>query len=360
MASVAESKSPLAHAFDVAGLLSWTGPGLLLALASLFLVRGQGLLKVTFLGLCAAGVSQARFTELLVPFMALLAGLAGAELAARFPRAKLALVLPALLLLQGLPALQRVQGEESAKLTWQRGVRAASLWLRDAGKGRVLAQWDLGHSLVQHGRRGVLASNFGGYLGREPWIAPWRTLAAREDTELEKLLEHYGVEHLLWTSRWQRNEEPWLRELKLKEIPSDALVQRLEHLEDVPPILRLVYESPRELLDRVHETDAQPLPVARVFERVRGAVLVAYGEPGEKLLVSARLVIEGAATDRIVLRSALVDDSGEVSLRWPYCSDEPQGLVRVEGGIRWSLGGQSEVLDLSDGEVRAGAHCVLN
>ncbi len=362
MAGIAESRSPMSGPFDLAGLAAWTGPVLWLALPAL-VVRGLGLWRPVAFLLLLAGCLQARFTEPLVPALALAAGVGVAALHRRLPARARGVLVAVPVALAALSPGSWLEGlrsprPESPQLVWQRGVREAAAWLRGRGQGAVLAQWDLGHALEWVGERRSVATNFGSYLGREPFLAPWRVLASEDDIALEEL-DRWGATHLLWTSRWRRNEEPLAASLGIERLGPKALFVRLERLEDLPGTLRLVYESPADLRDRVHGRDSQPLPVARVFERVPGALLELAAEPGEVLRVDLRLRIEGVPQDLQLRLEQVASEEGSVRLRLPYATDGRMGAARVVGEVRWSCGASSGAVEVPEASVRAGASILL-
>ena len=364
MAGIGESRSPMANPLDLSGLAAWTGPTLWLALPALALARGLGPWRWAALGLLVAGALQARFTEALVAPMALVAGVGSVELARTHRptllRALVAVppVLAATSPTAWLHGLTAPRAQASSLLTWQRGVREAAAWLRGRGEGAVLAQWDLGHLLEWVGERRSVATNFGAYLGREPFEAPWRALAST-GSEAGPVMERWGATHLLWTSRWRRNEDPMLNTLELDGLSEAALVERIERLEDLPGELRLVYESPDGLRDRAHARDGAPPPCARILERVPGALVELAAAPGAELVLDLRLRIEGVTQDlRLDLRSEAGAD-GVVRLKVPYATDRAMGAVRVVGEVRWACAGGTGTVEIPEAAVRGGERLVL-
>ncbi|HIL36284.1 MAG TPA: hypothetical protein EYG26_02265 [Planctomycetes bacterium] len=366
--SISESRPP------GAALLNWTGPGLVLAAWGLiFPWRREMLLwRFMFLGVLWAGCQQVRFIETLVPLMAVLGGVAfgSLDLVARRPR--LWSLGAAMLLLGihgwlpgGVPDWTRgsaLSDRESTTLTSHRSIREACRWLRrqpDPGPERaVLAQWDLGHGIEWLARRRTLASNFGAYLGGDTFLAPWVALASTDDGELRESLSSQRVSHILVTSRWQRNQEPWIKNLGVDAIPAGALVSRLVEFREVPGFLRLVHQSPLELFDRVHAQDPDPLPGARIYEVVPGAILVARVDPGEVLQVALPLSLSDG--QRLMHRArATAGADGEARIRLPYPSDG-QVVGDVMGGeLRWSCAGHSGVYTVSEDDIRKGRRVVL-
>ncbi len=364
MAGIGESRSPMASAVDLPGLAAWTGPALWLALPALFAARGLGPWRWASLGLLVAGALQARFTEAAVPLLAVVAGVGSVELARTYqPRLLRALVGVPLALAAASPGgwlegLTDPRTEASPLLSWQRGVREAAAWLRGRGEGAVLAQWDLGHLLEWVGERRSVATNFGAYLGREPFESPWRALASTGSEAVEEM-QRWGATHLLWTSRWRRNEEPAVTTLELDALDESTLFARIERLEDLPGQLRLVYESPDALRDRAYARDGAPPPCARILERVSGALLELAAAPGAELVLDLRLGIEGVTQDlRLTLRST-ADAEGVVRLRVPYATDTLMGAVRVVGEPRWACAGRSGTVVIPEAAVRSGERLLL-
>ena len=368
MGVIGESRAP------GAALLNWTGPGLLLALAGLFFPWRKGLLlwRLMFLGALLAACMQVRFTESLIPLMGILAGVALGSLKLVSRRPLWASVGSFILLLavhgwlpHGAPGWTqgRAMGDrESATLSSHRSMREACVWLReqpDPGSDwAVLAQWDLGHGIEWLARRRTLASNFGAYLGRDVFRAPWIALASTDDEELRESLEDFKVSHLLVTSRWQRNLVPWLENLAITTMPDDALVQRLQEMRDVPGYLQLVHQSPRALFDRVHPEDPHPQPGARIYRVVAGANLVAKVNPGDVLQVALPLVLPDG--HRLMHRaSAKAGPDGEARVRWPYPSGGEAAGDVVGEELRWSCGGLKGSAQVTERDVQAGRTVLL-
>lgn len=347
MGTIGESRPP---GF---ALPSWTGPGLLIAAVGLVFPRRQGLLlwRVAFAGALVAGCLQVRFTESLVPLMAVLAGVVfgSLSLASKRPfRGVVAVWLVALAVHGWLPGQAprwtmspSSSDAESTTLTSHRSIREACIWLRNqpdpGAEWAVLAQWDLGHGIEWLSRRRTLASNFGAYLGQEAFLVPWKALVSQNDDALRELLTQERVSHLMVNSRWRRNQDPMMRLLGLEEIPESSLIKRLEGFSSVPGFLRLVHQSPVELFDRVHEYDVQPQPGTRIFEVVRGATLEVQGNPGEVLQVALPLITPDG--QRLLHRvRAEVGNDGKGRVLMPY-STQSAGAGGLGGEtLRWSCG----------------------
>jgi hypothetical protein len=261
-----------------------------------------------------------------------------------------------------------------------RGQRRALAWLDrhappiDAQRPQysVLAQWDDGHLIEWVGRRPSVASNFGLYLGRESYLAPWRFLLCEDEGEGERQLEARGVRYLYLTADARLNlatmvsvlhpgEEAdflprlggrrWMRSLGARLISDGGGSVRVEEGPGVA-FLRLVHVSAG--VDPTEWGPRGPVPAAWIYERVPGARVEIEGEPGQLLAVALHVDYRAARHALIWRASAVVDGAGRAGLRVPYATDAPNGDGRVDGGLRWSLGERSGRAEVPESMVLAG------
>ena len=242
----------------------------------------------------------------------------------------------------------------------------------------VLAQWNEGHSIEWVARRPTVASNFGTYLGRESYLAPWRFLLSEDEESGEALLEERGVRFVFLTARWRQNldsmvgvlhpgEEAdflprlggsrWMRSLGARLIAQAGGAARFESPGDIG-FLRLVHVA--HDVDPTEPGPAGPLPAAWIYERVPGARIEVQGTEGDLLAAVLHLEYVQAGVVTNWRGSALVDASGRALLRVPYSTEVPNGDGHARGRLRWSLSGRSGEVAVSEAAVLDGQTLVLD
>jgi hypothetical protein len=258
--------------------------------------------------------------------------------------------------------------EETDELAHQRSVRAACEWI-GARPGeqapRVLAEWDVGHALEWGAGAATVATNFGSYLGEDAFLEPWRALLTEDPGEAERRLAARDVRYVFLTSRYEQNLATALRALHPGQADAfdDArlagtLLGRLVGLGGARGAglgcLRLVHVAPA--LERVSER-----PHAQIWERVRGATLVARGAaPGDVLRAQLRLGYPGGASDVFWNSTAVADARGVARLRVPYTTEAPNGDARARGGLDWTMGARSGVAQVAQEAVTTGGEVALD
>ncbi len=389
------------------------GFGLALApLAALWIARESwrnarlelALLALLIVPLTAQALTQQRFAEALAPPLALALAFALADWSARVWRKRAALggfAGVALALALQSPTVARTP----LRLlhAWSASVDAARVelfakrelyeWLERHTRGReleaVLASWDHGHALEWVARRASVGTNFGSYVGEDSYLDPWRFFLEEDPRNAEALLELRRARHVLITGDFSKDLEVMLRLLKPEQRRSYLLIPergpvfvsqrffptlagrlmmngRVADLATrslVGPsldFLRLVHVSPNVLAGPppVRHTNA-PVPVGWIWERVRGAELVARGASGESVRVELELEYPQARQKLTWIGEAQIGPDGVARLRMPYSTDGPNGDALVRGAASWRIGARSGTVSVPEAAVQSGASVEL-
>lgn len=339
------------------------------------------------LGLMA--LQQRRFTEALVPMLAvLLFWSLGALLGRVRKRVPGGVGLGLVLLVFGLHA-QTVRGvlrgfrqglepTRSAELERARGVADLLQRSRELWPGALLAQWDMGHAVEWFAQRPTVATNFGSYLSEDGFLAPWRFFLTEDEDQAAEQLAELEVELVLITSRFAHNLESMVRAVHPEQQQAwlwgedggaplwhGSLGGRLLGIAGQQPgagvgFLRQVLVAAPEFKDRGSSGALAGLElptVGRLYQRVRGALVETRLEPGESLRISLRVEFPGEAL--FWSADCVGDGQGWGRLRVPYASDLPAGEGRLVGPIRWRVTGGDGVhrdgeLHVTEVAVRAG------
>lgn len=266
----------------------------------------------------------------------------------------------------------------------RRAARECAEWLRqnhrDERTNAVLAFWTFGHTLQWAAEKPVVASNYGTYVGASGFHAPAQVFLAPSLDAATPLLDARRVRWLLVTSDLADYFEPmcaaleasgapplprdardptrhdgalWYRSLALRLLSGGVLPRDVAPGDRPLARARLVFVSTLRDKRRASRADGTAPPAAYLWERVPGCTLLAVGAPGETFEVSFVLDCGGLRVpwvDRIAL-----DGDGRGTLVVPYATREPNGAIRVLPGARWTIGGRSGELVLSNAQISEGA-----
>ncbi|MFT7678708.1 MAG: asparagine N-glycosylation enzyme membrane subunit Stt3 [Planctomycetota bacterium] len=251
--------------------------------------------------------------------------------------------------------------------------RSRNLW-----PGALLGQWDLGHAVEWFAQRPSVATNFGSYLSEAGFLAPWKFFLTTDEEQAAQQLAELEVELVLVTSRFAHNLESMVRAVHPEQQQAwlwgadgeaplwhAALGGRLLGIGGQQPgdglgFLRQVLVAAPEFKDRGSSSALAGLelpPVARLYQRVRGALVETRLEPGESLRISLRMEFPGEAL--FWSAEAAAGDDGWARIRVPYATDLPAGEGRLAGAMRWRVTAAGKVsrdgeLHVTEAAVRAG------
>lgn len=379
MAQVAES-APLVGAGAWSKLFLYVGYGALAAplVALLLPWRAWRERELELAPWCVAllvfgvmAAAQMRFAELVVVPLALGLAACVAELASRFRTSRAvvwgaapaALVAALALHWSGVTTTVRraLDDPPFTDSLAKRSTRLMADWLRENSKADsgVMALWGQGQTIQWAAERGVVASNYGSYVGAESFLDSFRFFAAEDAAAAEALLERRNVGYVLVTSDFERQ---WSSIAAAAGVASTAerlarsMGRRLLGADAEPEFLRLVHVSPLRDPRRSAQGASHGTSSGFVFERVRGAWLEARGSPGELLELTVELQLRDLRWRYVA--SARADARGFARVRTPY-SSERVGELAPTSPFRARFAGRDSTLEVSEAAVRAGASIAL-
>lgn len=224
----------------------------------------------------------------------------------------------------------------------------------------VLSHWTDGHVLEYAARRPTVVDNFGDDLGEEN-LALAEEYYRVEEPRASAILDALGARYVIfefrpYASRSKVDPRSLLSRLYFgdgAESPRSVAVTgtRARQVEvPVPAVVRhrLVYESqPRT------EKRAGRRPAFKVYEHVRGALLVGEAEPGAP--VEARLAIETNRGRRFEFLSTVrADAQGRFALRFPYPTRGTPPGVRSADRVELRGPGGAARVSVREQDVREG------
>jgi hypothetical protein len=225
-----------------------------------------------------------------------------------------------------------------------------------------------------------VSSNYGIYVGEDSYRDPARFLLADagEPAAAIELLERLRVRYVVASCELLQQFEHLCSIVEgggtpLPRMPSDPTRHARKLLESslavqlvgyrlagAQPLdfLRLVAVSRTRGWNRSSQSSAETLPAAFLWERVRGALLQAHGEPGAELRIELQIEFAGASFTHEHVATASAGADGLVELRVPYATDISSGEARVRSA-RWSLGERSGPLSIPEDAVSNGSRIEL-
>ncbi len=315
--------------------------------------------------------AQMRFAELVVAPLALALALCASRLFARvrFPTAARWLATPlAALAALGLhydgvsSTVRRARSDPPfTDSLAKRSSRRMADWLREnspEGSG-VMALWGQGQTIQWAAERGVVASNYGHYVGEESFLDSFRFFAGDDAAQAEALLARRRVDYVLVTSDFERQWSSIAAGAGVSntaERLARSMGARLLGAGAPLEFLRVVHASP--LVDPRRGPPGAPpgMPSGFVLERVSGAWIEARGSPGALLEFEAELRLRGQRLRYST--SARAEADGRVRVRTPYAS-ERVGDLEPAAGFRARFDGREHVLAVREADVRSGATITL-
>jgi asparagine N-glycosylation enzyme membrane subunit Stt3 len=265
-------------------------------------------------------------------------------------------------------------------------VREMCDWLRAntpaTQDSAVLASWMWGHTILWGAEHPVVACNFGSFVGRDGFLAPYTFFLSEDPAAAEAVLEARRARYILATGdlaiqlpemitavapdRSDRYFGPgpgggiqlrheWFRTLGARLMFDGRIFSYNEDAEGRGPALgfvRLVHVSPRR--DDRLRFRAEPNRLGWIWEHVPGAILEARGEPGSELRVELQVRYEASDYELTWSGTAHADATGFARLRVPYATDAPNGDGVAIAPAWWSFGGERGELAIPEAAVRAG------
>jgi len=369
-----------------------------------------GALAIVLPPLAAQALVQQRFADAFGPVLAIALGVALAnwtralwrdrvELAA-FPAMVVALLLQA-------PTIRAL--DQRGSTLWseddvpgshdERAKRGLHRWIAahsdPSTMDSVLASWDQGHAIEWAAHRASIGTNFGSYVGEDSYLDPWRFFLSDDPREAEALLEARRARYVLVTGDFTKDLEVMLRLLRPEERRSYLLIPekgpvwvsqrffsthaarlmmngRVGDMDkralvgDSLDFLRLVHISPTALscAPPIRHTNG-PVPAGWIWERVRGAQLIARGAPGETFATTIDVEYpwpsKANEAQRVLqwVAHATVGGDGFAHLRVPYCTDASNGDGVVRGLARWSVGARRGEVAIPARAVESGGRIEL-
>jgi asparagine N-glycosylation enzyme membrane subunit Stt3 len=265
-------------------------------------------------------------------------------------------------------------------------VRGMCEWIRrhtpPSNDYSVLASWNWGHLIEWAADRPTIATNFGPYVGEEGFRHPDRFFMCEDPAEAEELLRTRRARYVLSTAdiagdlrRMIRRAVPHLERRYTDPSPLGDVKVRAEWFRTMgarlmfdgltlspdagyAPVgapfdfLRLVHVSP--LRDDRYRLQGRSTPYGWVWERVRGAVLEASGDPGTELRVRIEVGYAAGRHELVWTRTAVADAEGMARIRVPYATESPNGDGVAAGPARWRFGGREGTIAIPERAVIEG------
>ena len=336
-------------------------------------------------GLAAAAVVQRRFFNAASLGIALLFALSLVEsyraLLRRFPRARIPALagLAAATLALLLPTLQTYAFDASNQWRALRGVKPRlaprtheraviadmanwirentpipSEWLDAHAKPAygILAPWEIGHVLEYQARRPTVSDNFGNDIGSENYERALRSFQS-DEAGASQLLEALAVRYVVT----QRDTgflggEPPPGSMAIALFRRDGSLARTQADGASAPAFeryRLIYDS-----KPLFFTDHPSEPRYKIFEFVRGALIVGESAPGAR--IRATLALRSNRGRPFVYEAtAIAAADGRYALRVPYATQGGPGGVHVAAAYSLACGDERQPLVVDESAVQAGA-----
>jgi asparagine N-glycosylation enzyme membrane subunit Stt3 len=379
--------------FDAGFALRSLGPGLFVfPIAWLGLAARGGLdansqpatfvLLVWSSAFLVLSLAQERFANAFAPGLALVLGVAVAELHALLGErrwvartvtgiAVAALLAPSLPMYQTLFAYSRfvVEGGRDfipADSRRKVVVEEAARFLREASPATagfldasqrptygVLTSWDDGHLVRYRAERPTVQDNFGSYADRRAWDLARAYFDAEDEEAAYQIARELSARYTVATGQGSGQR---------RDAPPQSLASRLWRRLGNPepggmgaPALarhRLIWVGDRSGRPRDRERPA--IDRVAIFEIVPGALVEGAATPGSRVGISLELEVGGG---KLGYRAGTVaSESGRYQLRLPYATDEAASReVRAVGVYLLESGGHRAELEVREAEVRAGA-----
>jgi len=247
----------------------------------------------------------------------------------------------------------------------------------------VLASWMWGHTILWGAERPVVACNFGSFVGRDGFLAPYRFFLSEDPAAAEAVLKERRARYIFASGdlavqlpemiaavapdRGDRYFGPrpsggiqlrheWFRTMSARLMFDGRIFSYNEDAQrraSALDFLRLVHISPRR--DTRLRFRDEPNRLGWIWEYVPGAILEARGEPGSEL--AARLQVHYEVSDYELIWSGATnaDSTGLARLRIPYATDAPNGDGVAATPVSWSFGGAGGEVAIPESAVLAGA-----
>jgi hypothetical protein len=202
-----------------------------------------------------------------------------------------------------------------------------------------------GHAVIALGERPVIASGFGSELESHLRNARLFTLAEPEATAL---CDADHVEYYLACEL-----PPYVSEGYRKmagatgPVPARSMNERLQREDGAGSPTERAITSWRAVFEPEHRG------WVRVFERVKGAVLLVASLPGTQVFVGVRL--ECAHGHKLGWQDGgQCDAEGHLKLVLPYATADPNGEIRAVEDYHLQVGGNGYLVRVTDAQVRTG------
>jgi dolichyl-diphosphooligosaccharide--protein glycosyltransferase len=211
----------------------------------------------------------------------------------------------------------------------------------------ILAPATFGHALRWPGRRATPVDPFGPYLDARRFAAVEAFWRETDESEAAAALERLDARYLVTTGAMA---SPGPRIAQRLHARNGAAFAGHPHLGR----FRLVLAGPLGGRGFPGWPAAHGEPPYKLFERVAGAVIEVAAPPGGAVLAELGLRTDAGFRFDFTARE-VADAGGRARLRVPYAS-EPMAGVAPDGPWRLRVGDRELRADVSDGDVRAGAH----
>ncbi|MFN8176380.1 MAG: hypothetical protein U0167_00475 [bacterium] len=243
----------------------------------------------------------------------------------------------------------------------------------------VLAPWTWGHVIEWVAERPTIATNFGTFVGEESFRDSARFLVAEDPKAGEEILARRRVRYLLVTS-WLpdqsghllRAADPsaptrflevdpggrpiiqpaWFRTLGARLLFDGGTLRGDGSIGEPLDFLRLVCASAES--DPRYAMRRTPTPMGVVWERVPGAIVEAFGAPGDTLSLAVAVRYAAARHELTWIRTAVAGPDGLARLRVPYATEAPNGDGVADGPAAWRLGKTAGQLRIPEAAVLSG------
>ncbi len=246
----------------------------------------------------------------------------------------------------------------------------------------VLASWMWGHTILWGAERPVVACNFGSFVGRDGFLAPYRFFLSEDSAAAEAVLKARRTRYILATGDLAiqlpemiaatapdpgdryfgpgpgggiQLRHEWFRTVGARLMFDGRVFSYNEETEGRGPALdfvRLVHVSPRR--DDRLRFRAEPNRLGWIWERLPGAILEARGEPGSELTVELQVHYPASDYELIWSGTARADSTGLAQMRIPYATDAPNGDGVAAAPAWWSFGNERGELLVPEEAVLTG------